>query len=102
MPTGIFFFDEPNFPRTFPFLDLLLARNCTFHLLVGFKPDESMHTVFFRKPISNVIFMLPHSYGQITCHTDVERAIDLTGEYVDAWTFHSDILPMCFCCILNV
>src|SRR5450759_3354176 len=54
-------------------------------------PDQCVYLVFPRKSLSKVALVLPHAFDQIRRHADIERAVLLTCQYVDAWLFQSDV-----------
>jgi hypothetical protein len=43
-----------------------------------------MNSVFFGKPLSRIVFMLPEAFNQIGCHANAKRAIAAAGTHVDA------------------
>src|SRR6185437_16587840 len=68
-----------------PRLDRLLAGNRGLHGLVQLEPDTAMHVMVLGEPVAHVVLMLPNTRWKIGGDTDVQRAISLAGEEVDAW-----------------
>jgi hypothetical protein len=46
--------------------------------------------MFLREPLDQIAAMLPHAFDQVGCHADVQRAVSLTGEEVNAGLYQSD------------
>jgi hypothetical protein len=44
-----------------------------------------MNSISLRESIGEIIPVLPHTFNEVGCHTDVERAVSLAGKNVHAW-----------------
>ena len=51
---------------------------------MDFVPDEFLDLVTFRETVNKMISVIKDSLCKIGCHADVERAIALAGENVNA------------------
>ena len=70
----------------------MFTCNGTRHVSVNFVPHQLRDVVSRSKAGDNLILVLPNSSDQIRCDADVQRAISIAGENVNAWKFHLEIL----------
>ena len=80
--------NQVQLPLPTPALDRLLTRNRRFHRLVYLVPDQHMNPIFLREPIDKVALVLPDALHKIRRHADIQRAISLAGEDIDAGLLH--------------
>jgi hypothetical protein len=76
-------FDQPYLPRTFPFLQLLFTKNGGSHIPVNFKIHKLMDSVNFRKTIEKPGFVLPNTFWEIACNTDIQNTIWLARKDIN-------------------
>ena len=77
-----------DLPCSRPVLELLFTLESREHFVAGFLPDQVVDVVFFRETFDHVVLVLPDPLDQIGGNSDIERAVALAGEDVDAGTFH--------------
>lgn len=65
---------QRNFLLAPPALDLLLARNRYRDVFMLLKVQKPCAAVFLGKAFESTIRVLKHTYHQVTCHADVQRA----------------------------
>jgi hypothetical protein len=87
-PLRIVRFDEIDFPLSTPSLQLLLAQYRLLHRFAGFVADEPMYAISAGEAGQRICAMLHQPAKQIRGYANVERAIGLAGEDVDAWFLH--------------
>ena len=92
-PARIEAFNEFNFPRPLPFLDLLFACNCRQHFIVNFIPDEARQTVSANESRALACAMLLKSLRQIRRNACVQGAIAPIGQHVNARLLHRQCIP---------
>ena len=80
--------NQVQLPLPTPTLERLLTRNGRFHRLVCLVPDQHMNPIFLREPIDKVALVLPDALHKIRRHADIQRAISLAGEDIDAGLLH--------------
>src|SRR4051812_1744851 len=83
-PIRIAFLDQLDLPCAVPMLEHLLARDSCVHREVLLVPGETMHCVVAREAEDQVAFVLPHALDQVRGYTNVECAVALAREDVDA------------------
>src|SRR5579871_6612325 len=83
-PVRVGFLDDSDLPGTLPSLDRLLSGDRGLHGFVHFEPDEVMGVMAPGESLDDIVAMLPDACGQVRCNTDVQRAVALTGKYVNA------------------
>jgi len=86
-PLRVFGFDQIDLPLTMPVFQLFLARDRAVHVVEHFKADKAIYRIFFRKAFGHTRAVLVQALDQIRGYADVERAVRLAGEYVDAGLF---------------
>jgi len=84
----IYGLDQSNFPTPVPLFQSFFADNGIFHGVVAFHIDQLMEAMLFCKSVRQIVFMLPDASGKVACYTDIERAVALVCEDVDARLFH--------------
>ena len=87
-PVRVFRFDQVDLPIAVPVFQLLLARNRARHIVEHFKADKAIDRILRRISRGQIVAMLVQALDQVRRYADVERAIGLAGEYVDAGLFH--------------
>src|SRR5665648_232380 len=64
-PLRIDTFDQVEFPRTLPFLDLLLTLDRGGHRVVQFDIDEQVHAIFLREATNEALPVLPNPFRRV-------------------------------------
>ena len=67
-----------------PAFELLLARNGAVHVAKQFVADETMDGIAVGEPFDCSAAVLPEPHAKITGHADVNGAVRLAGEDIDA------------------
>ena len=80
--------NQAQLPSAVPFLQLLLSHNGLIGIAAGFVVHEHMDVVLFREAVVCVMLVLVHASIQVVGHTDVKRAVSLTGHNVDEILVH--------------
>lgn len=83
-PARIHLPDEVNLPSPIPLLHPLFSQNCLFHRVVRFVPDETVEVVTFGETFDELLLMRPDASWEIGGDSDVQRAVRLVGQDVDA------------------
>src|SRR6516164_8806752 len=91
-PVRIGAFDQLDLPRPSPFLDLLFAKDRLGHRFVEFDIDEKMNAVGLGDSVERSGPMVPHPRHDLRRHADIEGAVSLAGENIDAWAPHPRFL----------
>jgi len=86
-PLRVFRFDQINFPLAMPVFQLFLSRDRAVHVVEHLKSDKAIHRIFGGIPGRQFVAMLVKALDQVRCYADVQRAVGLAGEYVDAGLF---------------
>jgi hypothetical protein len=90
-PRQILGFDQIDFPRAMPVLQLLLALDCRRHVLKKLEADEAIDSISRRKPPTLRLAMLPHPRPQVRRHADIQRPVMLARKNINARLFaHSN------------
>ena len=76
--------DKVDLPLAMPTLELFLTENCRFHFAKQLIVHESVNGVFRSESGDRIVSVLPKSCDEIGCHADVDRAVGLACEDVDA------------------
>ena len=105
-PRRIDAFDELQLPLAVPALDGFFARDRGRHGRVLLEPHQPMHAVVLRVAGYLIVLVLPNASGQVAGDADVERAVAMAGEDVDAGIFHAvrnvRAMPHCGLIIVRV
>lgn len=76
--------DEADLPGATLLFQLLLTQDCVRHRVVHLVVDEQLDAVTSGEAVDETLIMLDHAMAEIARHADVEDAIWLAGENVDA------------------
>jgi hypothetical protein len=87
-PLRIFRFNQIDLPLAVPVFQLLLARDRAGHVVEHLKADKAIYRILRRISGRQLVVVLVQALDQVRRYADVERAIGLAGEYVDAGLFH--------------
>ena len=79
-PTLGLSFQSDSSSMTFPFLDCFLPLDGRFHGSMRFIPNEFVHAIFLGESCYDVIPVLPYSFDQIGCDTDIECPVATAGK----------------------
>ena len=85
-PGGIHGFNEPDFSRTIPFLDLTLSGNRTVGVLDQFEIDKSLVISISGEAGNQTIAMLNEPVSEIRGHAGLRRA-GAVGQDVEVLEF---------------
>ena len=83
-PVRVFGFDQVDLPTAAPVFELLFAADRAGHVVEHFETDKAVNAVSRCKSWRQLITMLVKALDQVRRYADIERAIRLAGEYVDA------------------
>src|SRR4051794_5328586 len=83
VPIRVVLLDQPNFPIAIPFLQLLLAANRLFGILVGLDMDEERNLIFLDELGALARAMELQPLAHTVRDADIKRAVLSAGEYVD-------------------
>jgi hypothetical protein len=83
IPIGIELFYQSDFPGPIPLPQLLFAFDRVFDIVELLEVDEPVELVFLRETFYRLQVMLGYATNNIIGYTDVKRASDTTGWYVD-------------------
>ena len=86
-PLRVFRFNQIDLPLAMPVLQLFFARDRTRHIVEHFKPDEPVDSIFGRIAGGKFAAMLIKAREQVRRYADIQRAIRLAGQYIDARVF---------------
>ncbi len=93
-PMRIVALDQVDLPLPVPALELLLAEDSGFHAAEHLEPDEAMDGVALGETGDAIGAMLIEPADKIGGHADIERAIGLAAQNIDAWlSFHRNAQP---------
>ncbi len=81
-PCGIHGFNEPDFPRTIPLLDLTLPCNCGIRVFNQLEVHESLDISILSETRNQTFAMLNEPANQVGCHARSHRA-GAIGQDVD-------------------
>jgi hypothetical protein len=84
VPVRVFAFDQIDLPLPTPVFQLLLARDGGGHVVEQFVADEAVDAVLACEARNCSAAVLPQAGDQVAGHADVEGAVRLAGEDVDA------------------
>lgn len=84
-PIRILAFDQVDLPLPVPSLELLFAQDRPLHVAKLLEANQHVHAIIGGEAGQRFAAMLPQPRKQIGCHADVERAVSLAGEDIDAW-----------------
>jgi len=87
-PLRVFRFNQVDLPMAAPVFQLLLAGDRVGHVVEHFKADKSIYRILRRISGRELVAVLVKALDQVRRYANVERAIGLAGEYVDAGLFH--------------
>ncbi len=76
-----------NLPRTMPVFQLLFAGYGTSHVAQHFKMHKLVYAIFGGKSVRMFIAMLIHSLYQIGREANINRAVMLARQHIDAGLF---------------
>ena len=82
-PLRIMLFDQLQLPSTPPFLDPLLPKNRSFHIVMSFEPNQFLDAKLLRESAKCATAMLGYSRSEIGCDTKIESTIALGCEQVN-------------------
>ena len=91
-PFRVAFLNQAKFPGAIPFFELLFSGDGRDHIVVHFIIHQAMNPIFFSEAFRHAVFVFPTMFHKIACHSDVERAIALAGESIDAGVFLHDAI----------
>jgi hypothetical protein len=83
-PVGVFSFDQLELPGAVTFLDAFLAGDCRIHRRVLLEPDELLYGVFAGEAAHGARAVLMDAGEEVRGYADVERAVALRCEEIDA------------------
>ena len=83
-PSGIALVDQAHLPVALPPLERLLAQDRRFHGRVKLVPDQRMNAIAVGKTLDRIVPVLPDAFDQIAGDADVEDAVLLARQHVDA------------------
>ncbi len=89
-PIRILFFNEPDFPRPVPLLDLVFARFCSIACVIQFIPNESIHVIAAGESRAASFLMGVNSRGDIIRVATIQCTVFLARKQVDV-KCHSEI-----------
>ena len=72
--TWIYPFKKSDLLGTPPALELLLSSNRIPNVGKAFKVDQPIHSILFRKPWDEMLFVFKHPAFEIVRDTDLQRA----------------------------
>jgi hypothetical protein len=87
-PSRVCRFNQVKLPFAMPALDRLLARDGRFHRFVNLVPGQHMNPIFLGESFDKIAPVLPDALYKIRCHADIQRAVSLAGEDIDAGLLH--------------
>ena len=87
-PSRVGRLDQVQLPCTAPTLERFLTRNGRSHRLVRLVPDQRMNPIFLGESVHKIVLVLSDALHKIRRHADVERAVSLAGEDIDAGLLH--------------
>lgn len=87
-PLRVFRFNQVDLPLAMPVFQLFLSRDRTGHVVEHLKADKAIDRILRRISRTQVVAVLVKALEQVRRYADVERAIGLAGEHVDAGLFH--------------
>ena len=83
-PLRIFRFNQVDFPTAMPVFQLFLSGDRAGHVIEHFKADNTIYRILRGISGTQVVAMLVKALDQVRGYADVERTVELAGEYVDA------------------
>src|SRR5215204_6462819 len=86
-PSRVRSFYQAYLPRPSPFLDPLLSTDRFFHVVVNLEVDQVMYPVAFGESFNEAVPVLPDTFDEIACHTNVQGAVRSAGQNVDGGLF---------------
>ena len=89
-PISVLFFNEFDFPRPVPFLDLVFTRFSSIACVMKLKPDETIHIIATGERCAPFFLVSMNARGNIVSVTTIECTVFLTREQVDV-ECHSEI-----------
>ena len=87
-PLRVFGFDQVDLPTAMPVFQLFLSGDRAGHVVKHLKADKAIYRILRRISGRQFVAVLVQALDQVGRYTNVERAIGLAGEYVDAGLFH--------------
>ena len=84
VPVRIFALDQVDLPLPMPVLQLLFAGDCALHVPEHFISDEAENGVATDKTARDALAMFVDAADKVRTNADVERAVRLAREEVDA------------------
>src|SRR5436190_9563017 len=82
-PLRIVRFDELDFPRPFPFLDLPLSGKCCFQRGVLLVPYQPIYAVPGGETRDGFHLVLPNALHQVGCHPDIQCSKGSAAQEID-------------------
>jgi hypothetical protein len=86
IPVWIVLFDEPNLPRTIPFLQALFAEDRLLDVIKLLKVYQPVYSVLFRKSLDESHPMLIYPSDEIVCDSNIQRAANSARQDIDPIT----------------
>src|SRR6185312_10392060 len=83
-PLGIALVDQAHLPAALPSLERLLAQDRRLHRRVKLVPDQGVGAITVSKTFHHVVLVLPDAFDQVAGNTDIQDAVLLARQHVDA------------------
>ncbi len=80
-------FDDSEFPRAVPFLQLLFAADGTFHEIMVLVPDQRFHAVRLGETLERSFLVTCNAIVKSAGDADVKRTTIAAGHDVDSGEF---------------
>ena len=91
LPERISGLDQRNLPVASPRLQLLLARDCTGHVVRHLEMDQALHAMALGETFDLSRAMLLEPRHQIARNADVQRAMPAASQNIDAGVAAHDL-----------
>src|SRR5262249_31406428 len=91
IPTRVFCKNQPDFPSPAPVLHVVLALDRDADIVVAFRPNQALQSIFLREAVAHPLAVLPDTPREITGHTDIEGAVRPVRDDVDPSALHQSI-----------
>src|SRR6185437_1011210 len=83
-PSGILAFDQSYLPGTLPALERLFTQDRRFHRRMKFVPNQRVDAIAMGITLHHIVLVLPAALDQIAGDADIENAVLLARQHVDA------------------
>src|SRR5207302_412145 len=87
-PVGIVLLDQSDLPIAPPLLDLFLACDGRYRVIIALEPDEPIDTVSGAESSQQLVFMLVHPTDQIIGHAQIQRPVSPARKQIDVVAQH--------------